>query len=126
MKKHLAIFSKEHIIEVFSGKKELEIRVSQKRIAPFGVVNVGDLVYIKPSGDDVLGQFTVKKVISFEGIEESDWKVLKNIYTKDFKLKYKKNIKFITLIFMDQIEKFITSPIKVTKGDSRAWVVLKA
>lgn len=123
MKKHLAIFTKEEIKKIFSGKKNIDIRLSQKRISPFGRVNIGDIVYIKPPGEEVVGQFIVKKVISFEGLEIEDWKVLKSGYgVKDaFSLK---NPKFATLIFIDQVEQFITSPIKLEKKDLRGWVVL--
>lgn len=124
MKKHLAIFSKEHTEDLFKGKKEIEVRVSQKRIPPYGAVNVGDLVYIKPSGSDVIGQFIIKKVISFEAPDKKDWGVIEDIYGQKVDKKTKDKAKFVTLIFMDQIEKFITSPIKLKKGDSRAWVVL--
>ena len=133
MRKHLAIFSKEHVEDLFKGKKETELRVSQKKIAPYGVLNVGDLVYIKPSGGDIIGQFTIKKVISFEAPDKKDWEIIANLSNPTSEVSIasipprrwsSSKVKFVTLIFMDQIEKFITSPIKIKKGDSRAWVVL--
>lgn len=123
MKKHLAIFSKEEVRKIFSGKKNLDIRLSKRKISPFGRINIGDIVYIKPPGEEVVGQFIVKKVISFERLEIEDWKVLKSGYgVKD--AFPSKNPKYATLIFIDQVEQFITSPIKLEKKDLRGWVVL--
>ncbi len=122
MKKHLAIFSKEEIEQIFSGEKTIDARFSKKRISPFGQVFKGDLVYMKPPGQDLVGQFKVKKVISIENLDETDWDALK----KEYKLvgEIKKSSKFLTLIFLMEVEQFITSPIKVTKKDLRGWVVL--
>lgn len=135
MSKHIAIFSGNVISQIFSGKKTIESRFSQKRIAPFGVINVGDLVYIKPSGGDIVGQFLVKKVISIEGLEGSDWELIQKNYGKKISLgsdlenenffKKHKSAKFATIIFISNVEQFITSPIKFTKKDLRGWVVLK-
>lgn len=135
MKKHLAIFSPEVIVQIFSGEKTIETRFSKRKIAPFGVVQIGDLVYIKPSGKDIVGQFMVKKVISFEGLDSNDWQVIIEKYGRQIVLgskedqaqflKSKQDAKYGTLIFIDKIEQFITSPIKITKKDQRGWVVLE-
>lgn len=122
MKKHLAVFSKEHIEEIFSGTKAVEVRLSQKRIPPFGAVKIGDLVYIKPAGREIAGQFIVKKVISIEGIDEKDFELIRQI--AKVSLPQKNNLNYATIIFVDQIEKFITPPIRIKKGDQRGWVVL--
>lgn len=134
MRKHLAIFSQNAALQIFSGEKTIESRFSIKKIAPFGQIAVGDLVYIKPSGKDILGQFRVKKVISFEGIDSQDWQVIKEKYGKYLSLGSKKEddeffrahkgAKFGTIIFIGQVDKFITSPIKIKKNDQRGWMVL--
>lgn len=133
MRKHLAIFSKDIIEQIFSGKKNIDVRLSQKRIAPFGQIAVGDIVYIKPPGEEILGQFIAKKVIFLEGLSGEDWKILQKGYgiKESFKMRQRKGRfqeihppKFATLIFMDQVEQFITSPVKIKKSDLRGWVVL--
>ncbi|MBI2021387.1 hypothetical protein HYS93_00705 [Candidatus Daviesbacteria bacterium] len=134
MHKHLAIFSKDAIKQIFSGKKSWESRFSQKKIAPFATVSVGDIVFIKPPGEDILGQFRVKKVIYFEGLDDKDWEVIKAYFTnslsfgtkrkdKDY-FTSKKSAKFGTLLAIDRVEQFITSPVKIPKKDLRGWVVL--
>ncbi|EKD91152.1 MAG: hypothetical protein ACD_30C00041G0012 [uncultured bacterium] len=133
--KHIAILSNSAIKQVFSGKKTIETRFSQKRISPFGTVSIGDIVYLKPPGEDIVGQFVVKKVIYIEGLEASDWDNIKKVYGKKLSLgsleeddkffKIHQNAKYATIIFISNVEQFITSPIKFTKKDLRGWVILK-
>ncbi len=133
--KHIAILSDSAIKQIFSGKKTIETRFSQKRIIPYGTVNIGDLVYLKPPGKDLVGQFIVKKVIYIEGLEASDWDNIKKAYGKKLTLgsleqddkffKIHENAKFATIIFISNVEQFIVSPIKFTKKDLRGWVILK-
>lgn len=134
MTKHLAIFTKDVTEQIFLGKKTIETRFSLKKIAPFGQIRVGDIVYIKPSGEDIQGQFEVKKVIFFEGLDQNDWQLIKNNYGKDLSLgspkkdeeffKLKNVSMFGTIIFIDKVEKFLTSPVKIEKKDNRGWMVL--
>lgn len=130
MKKHLAIMDKPTIEAILSGRKTIETRFSQAKIVPFGMVGVGDLVYMKPPGSEVIGQFRVKKVFSFEGLDLSDLKYLREKYGKEIAAEEeywekKKGSKFATLIFIGESERFITSPIKIKKSDMRGWMVLE-
>lgn len=132
--KHLAIFNKPSALAILNGKKTVETRFSTSKIAPFGKVSVGDIVFIKISGGDIVGQFLVKKVFFYEGLTEED---LGRIFT-DYKdqisvgddkldqeyLKLKKTSKYGTLIFIDQAKTLITSPIRFSKHDLRGWMVL--
>ena len=104
MVRHLAIFKGDGADKILSGEKTIESRFSKSRIAPFGLISSGDLVYIKPSGKDIIGQFRVKKVIFFD---------LGPIQHR-----------YVTLIFIGESTRFITSPIKLKKKDQRGWVVL--
>lgn len=134
MKKHLAIFQPQVIDEIISGRKTVETRFSLKKIPPFGQISTGDIVYLKPSGKPVLGQFLVKKVIFFENLNNDDWALIKNHYgdklslgTEEADKRYFKDhqeAKYGTIIFIDQVEQFITSPITYKKNDRRSWLVL--
>jgi len=135
MKKHLAIMNKVTIEAVLSGKKKVETRFSLNKIIPFGLVSIGDLVYIKPPGDEIMGQFRVKKVFSFEGLTQEDMEKIRKDYggkintgEENVDEKYwqdKKASRFGTLIFIGDSERFITSPIKIKKSDMRGWMVLE-
>lgn len=129
MKKHLAIMNKPTIEDILSGRKTIETRFSQHKISPFGEIGVGDLVYIKPPGEEVVGQFRVKKVISYEGLELNDLSYLREKYEKEMVTEgdywgKKRKAKFGTLIFIGESERFITSPVKIKKSDMRGWMVL--
>ena len=134
MKKHLAIFTLSVAEQILAGEKTIETRFSQHKVAPFGQVEVGDLVFIKPVGQDLAGQFWVEKVISFQGLNTDDWKLIKENYGQKLSLgskeedekffKEKAEANFGTLIFIGRVERFLTSPIKIEKKDRRGWIVL--
>ena len=129
MQKHLAIFKGEGGSLILNGKKGIESRVSRRKDPPFGVVSSGDLVYIKPSGKDIIGQFKVKKVIFLDGLESEDIEDLKKRYGKKIAMdegywSKKQGSKYGTLIFIGDSASFLTSPLKVEKRDLRGWVVL--
>ncbi len=129
MIKHLAIFKGEGTEKILSGKKSIESRFSKAKIAPFGAVSSGDLVYIKPSGGEIIGQFRVKKVIYFDGLTQDDVLDIKKRYEKEISVdeEYwlgKSKAKYASLIFIGNSARFITSPVKIPKKDQRGWVVL--
>lgn len=125
---------KSAIEAILSGKKTVETRFSKHRICPYGQVEAGDLVYIKPPGEAIIGQFRVKKVFFFEGLEEKDVQEIFEKYKSEISvgdaledqkyLEVKRNSRFATLIFVGESERFITSPVKIRKKDLRGWVVL--
>lgn len=129
MKKHLAIFKGLGGELILTGEKTIETRFSRAKIAPFGQISSGDLVYIKPAGKDIIGQFRVKKVISFENLDLNDLNDLRKKYGEQIAMdedywKGKEKTKVATLIFIGDSSRFITSPVKIPKKDLRGWVVL--
>ena len=127
--KHLAIFKGRGADLILFGKKTIESRFSRRKDPPFGQISSGDLVYIKPSGQDIIGQFRVKKVIFFDGLDSKDVKEIREKYGKELSVdesywKGKENSKYATLIFIGDSNQFLTSPIKIPKKDLRGWVVL--
>ncbi len=105
MVRHLAIFKGDGAEKILSGEKKIESRFASRRIPPFGAISAGDLVYIKPSGGDIIGQFRVKRVIFLDNGPSSP--------------------RYTTIIFIGESTKFITSPIKLKKKDLRGWVVIQ-
>lgn len=129
MMKHLAIFKGDGGEKILSGAKTIESRFSKRRDIPFGVISSGDLVYIKPSGKDIIGQFRVKKVIFFDGVNIGEIREIRERWGKELAVdeiywKAKEASKYATLIFIGESSRFITSPVKIPKKDLRGWVVL--
>lgn len=127
--KHLAIFKGEGAEKILTGKKTIESRFSKSRIAPYGMIATGDLIYIKPSGGNIIGQFRVKKVIYFDGLDKEGVEEIKERYGKEIATdtaywESKLGDKYCTLIFIGNSNRFITSPIKPHKKDLRGWMVL--
>ena len=116
--------------KILSGEKIIDARFSKSKIAPFGQISVGDLVYVKPSGKDIIGQFRVKKVLSFEGLEEREIREIREKHGEAIQASEafwgeKGDSKFGTLIFIERVVPLITSPITLGKKDMRGWVVLE-
>ncbi|MBI2597107.1 ASCH domain-containing protein [Candidatus Daviesbacteria bacterium] len=128
--KHLAIFKEDGADKILSGEKTIESRFSRRRIAPFGQVSSGDLVYIKPAGKEVIGQFRVQKVIFYDGLGIEEIREIREEYGKKIAVeesywKGKGDCRYGTLIFIGESVRFITSPIRLKKKDQRGWVVLR-
>ena len=114
---------------ILTGAKTIETRFSKVKLVPFGIVSTGDLVYIKPSGKDIIGEFRVKKVIFFDGLTSEDLVLIKKQYGMEITAdetywERKSSANYGSLIFISQCTPFITSPLKITKKDLRGWVVL--
>jgi len=128
MARHLAIFNPEAVNLIFAGKRKIEGRFSQIKIAPYAKVSAGDVVLIKLAGEKIVGQFLVDRVIYFDHPQIQELEELKKKYgrglalTKTFWLD-KEKINFATLMFIKSVTKFIIAP-QIPKRDLRPWVVL--
>ncbi len=129
MIKHLAVFDAGSAKLIFSGKKTVEGRFSKIKIAPFAQVSAGDAVYVKVSGESIVGQFIVDRVIYFDHPTKEEIVEIKKKYAKQlamiesFWLRHEK-ITYITLMFVRSVNRFIIAP-EIAKKDLRGWVVLE-
>lgn len=129
MTKHLAVFDTDSAKLIFSGKKTVEGRFSKIKIAPFLSVSSGDAVYVKVSGEAIVGQFIVDRVIYFDHPTPDEIVEIKRKYVvqmamrEDFWLSHEK-ISYITLMFVRSVNRFLIAP-EVAKKDLRGWVVLE-
>lgn len=128
MVKHLAIFNVADAQKIFSGKRKVEGRFSQIKIAPFAKVSAGDIVLVKVGGEKIIGQFSVDRVLYFDHPRPEEFNQIKRKYGKDLSLSAtfwldKEKINYITLMFIKTVNKFIVPP-QIAKKDLRPWVVL--
>lgn len=129
MKKHLAIFTPDLADKILTGEKTIESRFSKTKLIPFAQIGCGDIVYIKISGKEIIGQFVVEKVIFYEGLNKSDLEKIKQDYGKQIAAdesfwRDKKTSRYASLIFIKQSTRFLVSPVKIEKKDQRGWMVL--
>lgn len=127
--KHLAVFDSATAKLIFSGKKTVEGRFSKIKIAPYAQVFSGDIVYVKVSGEAIVGEFIVDRVIYFDNPTKDEIIEIKKKYAKQlamdesFWLRHEK-ITYITLMFIRSLNRFLIPP-EITKKDLRGWVVLE-
>ncbi len=133
---HLAIynrkrFKKDYIDLMLTGKKNVDIKLSTRRIAPYQSINKGDHIYIKESGGAVKGRIIVTKVETYQFHDSYELRNLLidirkpiGLDDKDHAIRIwrkKSHMKYATVFWFDNPIKLET-PIKVIKRDRRIWV----
>lgn len=129
MKKHLAVFTGSAIKDILQGHKKIDCRLSKIRISPFGQISSGDLVYLKPSGKPIVGQFVVEKVIFIDSPNKREWDWIRKDLLSDLAisekfLKDREDCRYLSLIWIGPVASFLTPPANIVKRDLRPWVVL--
>lgn len=123
---HLGIFTEPYLSLMLEGKKTIESRFSQNKIAPYKRIDKDDIVFIKKSSGPILGYLTIKEVLFFD---------LREISIDSIRLKYedylcvdegfwqeKKKSNYVTLILIDEIKR--VKPFKINKKGMQTWIVL--
>jgi len=126
--KHLAIFDKKTIQKIFSGKKTMDIRLSRRKVLPFGHISSGDKILIKETGGKVLGEFNAARVISYDNLDSVQLEKVKRDYNRFIKMDSlfwheREDSKYGTIIFIDKVQPVLI-PMFFKKRDRRPWMVL--
>lgn len=125
---HLAILKSQFLNMILAGTKTIESRFSFNKIAPYNKVCVGDIIYLKESGGNVVAKARAKDVKYYQ---------LTPSIVEDIRVKYGKNIgtdyfedwnttlskKYCTLIWLEDIERL--TPFIVPRSNGTAWFVLE-
>ncbi len=121
---HVAIMSEPFLTYVFSGKKTVESRFSLNKIAPYGKVKPGDIVFMKAG--PIIGCFTVSWVKIFNLQEHPISEIAQEhgtaICGDEAFWKRKSTKRYATLMGIEDVQEL--TPAKVTKFDRRAWLTL--
>ena len=129
MARHLAIYTPRAIKSIFSGKLKVDGRFSKIKIPPFGAVASDDVVLMKLSGEKIVGQYIVDRVLYFDHPRADELEALTKKYKSEiclsegFWLSHER-VNYISLIFIREVTKFLIAPV-VPKKDLRPWVVLE-
>jgi len=130
MKKHIAIFIGDAIEKILSGKKTMESRFSLHKITPYEEVAKDDLIFLKPSGGDILGKVLVDNVLYYDNLRPESIAILRKEYSQELSVdddfwQRKAKSHFATLIFLKKPERFLTR-LKFKKKDRRPWIVINS
>jgi ASC-1-like (ASCH) protein len=131
---HVAIMNKSWglLPKIVSGAKTIESRWYMNRSAPWGIVNAGDTVYFKNSGEPVSVQARVAKVLCFDTLTPAKVQEILNRYgeadglmavevSRYFELF--KDKKYCILIFLENVEAVEAFEIdKSGFGSQAAWL----
>jgi len=128
MRKHLAIFVGNAIEDILSGKKTMEGRFSLHKIIPYEEVAKDDIILLKKSAGDIIGQAIVDNVLYYDNLKPQSVAVLRKEYSTElcvgeefWQRKAKSN--YATLIFLKKPKRFVI-PLKFHKKDRRPWVII--
>jgi hypothetical protein len=124
---HLAILNQPYLDRILEGKKTIESRFTLNRVAPYNIVQPGDVLFLKESAGNIKGIITVKDVSYFGNLlpGQAESLILLNqaaLTVDDSFIKRKGNSRYATLIHVGDI--MTIEPLAVAKRDRRAWVVL--
>ncbi len=129
MGQHVVVFWSKELEAVLSGIKTIDARLSSARIPPFGAVSHGDELLLKQPGGPIVGKVLVDNVLYFENLDGEALGKLRKEYAKDLGVdesfwKRKVDARFATIIFLKRPQRFV-APMKSSKRDRSAWMVLK-
>lgn len=125
---HLVVLREPYLSRILDGTKTMESRFTKKRIAPFGRVEPGDVLFLKESAGPLRGMAIVSKVESLGPLGDDEVSRLFRTHQHALQLspeweKYKAHSNYATLISFSSVCRLET-PLQIVKTDRRPWVVL--
>jgi len=128
-RKHLAVFLKGFAEKILNQEKTVELRFSQNQILPYKKVTKDDLIFLKVSGEKIIGKVVVDNVLYYRNLSKEEILKIKQEYDKaacmDNEFWEKKiNSCFVSIILLKNPIKFL-APLSYKKHDRRPWVILE-
>lgn len=125
---HVAIVDGETATLIIDGKKTIETRFNQNRIAPYGKIESGDTILIKKTGGPVIGIAKAGEVRFYCNLDENKIEKLRREFNdrilaeSDF-WSSKKHSRYATFIYLENIKP--TDPFVLKKRNRSGWRILK-
>jgi hypothetical protein len=134
---HLIIMKKEWklIPKIISGEKTSEARWFKHKISPWNKITIGDNLYFKDSGGEVIIRAKVTKVEQFEiddnehALKLMNERAESDLGTKDLSpeiLGYINNKKYSIFVYFTNVK--VIKPFQINKkgyGSQCAWITIK-
>ena len=127
---HLAILLEPYLQYILDGTKTVESRFSKNRIAPYKMVEPGDVVLLKKVAARSISGVCVIRKVWFYQLDPDTWSQIRDGFSKALRAddpsfwERRKAAQFATLMRIDEVHPL--PPIEVAKSDRRGWVVLRA
>ena len=127
---HLAVLLEPYLRFILEGSKTVESRFSKNRIAPFKLVDRGDVVLLKRSAAKAISGVCLVSNVWFYQLDLNTWSQIRDEFTSALRAEdpsfwqQRKSAQFATLMKISQVQAL--PPIEVPKRDRRGWVVLCA
>ena len=123
---HLAIFAEPFLSCIYSGEKTLESRITRNRIAPWGKVSPGDIVFVKRSSGPVEAFFTAGNVTQFD-LAQTPLKQLRDQYSMELCAneafwQSKQHCRYAVLMQITNLTRIL--PFSIDKKGMQTWLVL--
>ncbi len=126
---HLAVLLEPYLEFILEGSKTLESRFSKNRIAPYGVVESGDVVLLKRSAAKSVRGLCIVRSVRFYQLDNENLQVIKNEFSSGLRAdssafwEQRQSARFATLMRISEVYRL--PPIEIQKRDRRGWVVLR-
>jgi hypothetical protein len=127
---HLAVLLEPYLGFILEGSKTVESRFSKNRIAPFKMVERGDVVLLKRSAAKAVSGVCLVSNVWFYQLDVNTWSQIRDEFTSALRAEdpsfweQRKSAHFATLMRVSQVQAL--PPIEVPKRDRRGWVVLRS
>ena len=129
MRHHLAVLYRVYFDAILAGRKSIECRLAKMGNIPHGLVEPGDLIWLKESCGPIRAVCGVRMVRCFDRLTPArvDWLCRRfnaGIGAPGAFWRQHRYARVATLIWLDNV--CALEPFVVKKSDRRAWVVLAA
>ena len=127
---HLAILLEPYLQYILDGTKTVESRFSKNRIAPYNMVDPGDVVLLKKVAARSISGVCVVRRVWFYQLNPDTWSEIRDGFSKALRADdssfwdRRKTAQFATLMRIAEVHPLL--PIEVPKRDRRGWVILRA
>ena len=127
---HLAIMLEPYLQYILDGTKTVESRFSKNRIAPFNMVEPGDVVLLKKVASRSISGVCVVRKVWFYRLNPDTWSQIRDEFSKALRAddpsfwEQREAAQFATLMRIAEIHPLPS--IEVPKRDRRGWVILRA
>ena len=127
---HLAILLEPYLQYILDGTKTVESRFSKNRIAPYKMVETGDVVLLKKAATRSISGVCLVRKVWFYQLNPDTWSEIRDGFSKALRAdqssfwERRETAQFATLMRVGEVHHL--PPIEIPKRDRRGWVILRA